>query len=230
MRILFLIFFISFIYEFSIAQKQPVNDSSNVVVRSFNNIELREFKNDKDFQYELSKEPSKSLWEKFWEWFWWKVSEIMRTKTGRTTVWTLLITAGLAAITFFVIKVMGMNNGGLFSRNAASELAYTTETEDINRISFDDAIKEAVANMNFRLAIRLLYLQSLKQLSDKGYIQWQFNKSNSDYIKEVSGKSWQSLFKKLTYSFEYTWYGEMNLSNEEFQNLQVQFQQFNNQL
>ncbi|HKG69709.1 MAG TPA: hypothetical protein VKA92_12630, partial [Segetibacter sp.] len=83
---------------------------------------------------------------------------------------------------------------------------------------------------NFRLATRLLYLQSLKILSDKGYIQWQLNKSNNDYIREVTGKPWHSLFKKLTYSFEYTWYGEMNLANDEFQNLQVQFQQFNNQL
>lgn len=230
MRILFLIFLISFFGKSSIAQKQTLNDSSTVVIRSFNNRKLQEFKNDKDFQYELLKEPSKSLWEKFWEWFWWKISEIMRTKTGRTTVWTLLITAGLAAITFFVIKVMGMNNGGLFSRKASSELPYTTDTEDINLIAFDEAIEEAVKNRNFRLAIRLLYLQSLKKLSDKGYIQWQFNKSDSDYIKEVSGKSWQALFKKLTSSFEYAWYGEMNISNDEFQDLQAQFQQFNNQL
>ena len=230
MRILFLIILISFFEKSSIAQKQTGNDSSNVVLRSFSNSELQEFKNDKDFQYELSKEPPKSLWEKFWEWFWWKISEIMRTKTGRTTVWTILITAGLAAITFFVIKVMGMNNGGLFSGKAASNTSYTTGTEDINLISFDEAIKEAVSSRNFRLATRLLYLQSLKQLSDKGYIQWQFNKSNNDYIKEVSGRPWQPLFKKLTYNFEYTWYGEMNLANEDFQNLQVQFQQFNNQL
>lgn len=154
----------------------------------------------------------------------------MRTKNGRTTVWTILIGLGIAVIVFFVVKVMGMSSGGLFARDAGSGLPYTTETEDINRISFDDAIKEAVENRNFRLATRLLYLQSLKRLSDKGYIQWQLNKSNNDYIREVTGKPWQSLFKKLTYSFEYTWYGEMNLANDEFQNLQVQFQQFNNQL
>lgn len=154
----------------------------------------------------------------------------MRTKSGRRTVWAMLIGAGIAAIVFFIVKVMGMSSGGLFARTGGDGLPYTAETEDINRISFDDAIKEAIENRNFRVATRLLYLQSLKHLADKGYIQWQLNKSNNDYIREVTGKPWQSLFKKLTYSFEYTWYGEMNLANEEFQHLQVQFQQFNNQL
>ena len=217
-------------WNFSIAQENLSTDTSDVVVRFFDNNELQEFKKDKEFYYDGFDDPSKGLWERFWEWVWWRAHEIMRTKNGRTTVWTILIGLGIAAIVFFVVKVMGMRSGGLFARDAGSSLPYTTETEDINRISFDDAIKEAVENRNFRLATRLLYLQSLKRLSDKGYIQWQLNKSNNDYIREVTGKPWHSLFKKLTYSFEYTWYGEMNLANDEFQNLQVQFQQFNNQL
>lgn len=229
MKIFVVIISVLFSCNFSIAQKHGINDTSNVVVRSFSNAELEKFKSDKDFQYDVS-QPAKSLWEKFWDWFWWKVTEILRTKRGRAAVWTILIAAGLAVIVFFVIKVMGMKSGGLFLRNARSNLSYTTETEDINRISFDEAIEEAVSNRNFRMATRLMYLQSLKQLSDKGYIQWQLNKSNSDYVSEVAGKPWQSLFKKLTYHFEYTWYGEMSLANEEFQNLQLQFQQFNNQL
>ncbi|MEJ7677789.1 MAG: hypothetical protein WKG06_07965 [Segetibacter sp.] len=54
-----------------------------------------------------------------------------------------MIVSGIAAIVFFVIKVMGMNSGGLFARAGGSSLPYTAETEDINRISFEDAIKEA---------------------------------------------------------------------------------------
>lgn len=223
-----ILFFIN--CNLSIAQKRVQIDSSDVVVRSFNNNELQEFKKDKDFQYYGLTEPPKSLWERFWNWIWWRVHEIMGNKSGRRTVWTLLIVSGIAAIVFFVIKVMGMNSGGLFARAGGSSLPYTAETEDINRISFEDAIKEAIESRNFRMATRLLYLQSLKQLADKGYIQWQLNKTNSDYIMEVTGKPWQQLFKKLTYSFEYTWYGEMNLASDEFQNLQIQFQQFNNQL
>lgn len=230
MKGFFVIIFLFINCNFSIGQKQVSRDTADVFVRTFDYSALQKLKKDKNFQYNSLPEPQKNLWERFWDWVWWRVHEIMRTKSGRRTVWTILIGAGIAAIVFFVIKVMGMSSGGLFSRTGGDGLPYTTETEDINRISFDDAIKEAIESRNFRMATRLLYLQSLKRLADKGYIQWQLNKTNSDYISEVNGKPWLSLFKKLTYNFEYTWYGEMNLANDEFQNLQVQFQQFNNQL
>lgn len=230
MKVFFVIILFFITGNFSIAQKQARTDTSNVVVRSFDYNELQELKKNKDFQYDHLAEPPESLWERFWNWIWFRVHEIMRTKSGRRTVWTILIASGIAAIMFFVIKVMGMSSAGLFARAGTNGLPYTAHAEDINRISFDDAIKEAIENRNYRMATRLLYLQSLKQLADKGYIQWQLNKTNSDYIMEVSGKPWQFLFKKLTYSFEYTWYGEMNLANDEFQHLQLQFQQFNNQL
>jgi hypothetical protein len=226
----FLLLFILLFPGLLFAQKHVKVDTSQVSVRSFNQQDLQNFKKDKDFQYDRLQEPVKSLWDRFWEWVWWQIDEVMRTKTGRRTVWTTLSILAIAAIVFFVVKVMGMKDGGLFSRNSNGDLPFTTSSEDINNISFDAAIREAIESRNFRLAIRLLYLQSLKQLSDKGYIQWQINKTNSDYIMEVAGKPWQSLFRKLTYNFEYTWYGEMNIGNEEFQNLNVQFQQFNNQL
>jgi hypothetical protein len=230
MKPLFIFILFVLCRNYSIAQKPVLTDTSKIVVRSFDDKALQDLKRNKDFQYDRLTEPAKSLWERFWDWVWWQITQIMRTKQGRTTVWSILLLFGVAAIVFFVVKVMGMNKQGLFARSSESNLSYTATGEDINSISFDEAINNAIDNRNFRLAIRLLYLQSLKHLSDKGYIDWQINKTNNDYIVEVLGKPWQSLFKKLTYNFEYSWYGEMNVAEEDFRNLQVQFQQFNNQL
>lgn len=230
MKHLFILIFWFFSFNCLIAQKHVQYDSSHVVVRYFNNNELQKYKKDSDFQYIQLSEPLKSIWERFWNWVWWHIIDIMRTKKGKTIVSTVLFLAGAAAIIFFVTRVMGMNTGRLFGRDSGTGLQYNTSEENIHNISFENAIKEAVENNNFRLAIRLLYLQSLKQLSDKGYIEWQKDKTNNEYIQEVSGNAWQQLFKKLTYNFEYTWYGEMNVSNENFQNIYKQFQQFNNQL
>lgn len=230
MKVAFIFILILFYCNYTIAQKRVQADTSKIVVRSFDNNALQKLKQDRDFQYHRLVEPVKSIWERFWEWIWWQIAKIMRTKQGRTSVWSVLFVLGAAAIVFFIVKVMGMNKQGLFGRSSGSSLLYTTTGEDINTISFNEAIKAAIDNRNFRVAIRLLYLQSLKHLSDKGYIDWQINKTNTDYISEVSGKPWQSLFKKLTYNFEYTWYGEMNVADDDFQKLQVQFQQFNNQL
>ncbi len=230
MKCLFIFILFLFYCDYTIAQKRVQTDTSKIVVRSFDDKALQDLKKNKDFQYDRLVEPPKSLWERFWDWVWWQITQIMRTKRGRTTVWSALLLLGVAAIVFFVVKVMGMNKGGLFARGSGSDLPYTSTGEDINTISFDEAINKAIDNKNFRLAIRLLYLQSLKHLADKGYIDWQINKTNNDYISEVFGKPWQSLFKKLTYNFEYSWYGEMNVAEDDFKNLQAQFQQFNNQL
>lgn len=229
MRFLFLLVFL-LITAVSLPQKHVLLDSANVSTRSFNLVELQELKNDKDFQYERAQAPAPNLWTRFWSWVWWKIAEIMATKTGRGTVYTGLIIAAVAAIVFFVTRVMGMSKSGFLSRNNGANNPFTTYAEDINSISFEDAITNAIQNRNFRLAIRLLYLHSLKQLSDKGYIDWRINKTNADYIKEIADKPLESLFRKITYTFERIWYGEMNIGNEEFEQINLQFQQFNKEL
>jgi hypothetical protein len=226
----FFTFLLVFAFSALYSQKSVQSDTSKIIERSFNTNSLQKIREDKDFQYDHYKEPPKSIWDRFWSWFWWKVDQIMRTRQGRTTVWTIIILLSITAIVFFILKVMGMNKVGLFGRTSNSGLPYNVSSDDINNISFDEAIDQAISERNFRLALRLLYLQSLKKLSDKGYIEWQINKTNSDYIIEVVNKPWHSLFKSLTRKFEYTWYGEMNIGKEDFENLQLQFQQFNNQL
>lgn len=230
MKKLFILIFLFFSYNCLIAQRLVQKDTSKIIVRHFNSDNLRNYRKDKDFQYMQLSEPPKSIWERFWSWVWQQIIDIMRTRNGKTMIWTPLSLAAAAAIVFFITKVMGMSKERLFGRSSGRSLKYSTAEEDIHTISFDDAIREAAENHNFRLAIRLLYLQSLKQLSDKGYIEWQKDKTNNEYITEVTGKSWQALFKKLTGNFEYTWYGERNVSNESYQHIYNQFQQFNNQL
>lgn len=212
------------------SQRRVQIDSSKIQERSINTEALQKIRENEDFQYDRYKEPPRSIWDRFWSWVWYKIDQLMSTKPGKITVWTVIILLAVAAIVFFVMKVMGMNKAGLFARESDSAIQYNLSSDDINQISFEQAIEQAILQGNFRLALRLLYLQSLKKLSDKGYIDWQINKTNSDYIFEVLNKPWHPLFKSLTRKFEYTWYGEMNIGKDDFENLQLQFQQFNNQL
>ncbi len=228
MRIWLLVFF-ALLSKGGFAQATVQRDSGVIEVRSFNQNALKEFKKQKTFQYDLVKEPSLSWWDQFWSWFWFKVREILSTNEGKTTMWTFFIIFGIAIIVFFVMKVMGMNRSGLFGRNN-NDLPFVTTHEDINQLSFDEAISSAIGEGNYRLATRLLYLQALKKLSDKDYILWQPNKTNTDYLNEVSAKPWHAEFGLLTINFEYTWYGEISINKPMFEKLQNQFQHFNNLL
>ena len=195
--------------------------------RLFDRGELQRLKAEKEFQYDKLQEPSRSLWERFWNWFWWRVEQLMSTREGKYTVWTVLILFGVAMIGFFVMKVLGMNREALFGRGAGGITGYRLEKEDIHSIDFEQAIAEAARQGNYRLAIRLLYLRSLKNMADKGYINWQINKTNADYLREVSSRPWQPSFAQLTNSFEYTWYGGHMIDVQVFNDLQNKFQQFN---
>jgi hypothetical protein len=229
MRWIFFIVF-SFACNFLFAQKQFKVDSMLVEKRLFNGNDIRQLKTDKAFQYDRYVEPPKSLWDRFWGWFWYQVDQLLSTKGGRTTMWTVFIILGVAVLTYFVLKVMGMNKSSFFGRRNFNDLNYTISSEDIHGISFDQAIEEAITSSNFRLAIRLLYLQSLKKLSDSNYITWQLNKTNTDYLQETSQREWHPVFSSLTYNFEYTWYGESQVDREKFISVQQQFIQFNKQL
>lgn len=89
----------------------------------------------------------------------------------------------------------------LFSRKNA--LPYTVEEDTIYGVDFQGGIANALARQDYRESIRLLYLQTLKQLSDKGCIDWQPYKTPTQYIYEVK----TSAFRQLTNHFLRVRYG-----------------------
>lgn len=212
------------------SQTNVNRDTSYIESRSFNNASIKELKRNPDFQYTRYKEPPLSLWDKFWNWFWWRIGQLLRTKGGRITVWSLLVFLAIAVVIYFVVKVTGMDQNGLFGRSSRGLQNYGSSQNDIHHISFDSEIEKAISNGNYRLATRLQYLQALKNLSDRGHIEWRINKTNTDYVSEISGKPFSDMFTTLTFDFEYIWYGERQVSREQFFEIKSQFQQFYNKV
>lgn len=56
-------------------------------------------------------------------------------------------------------------------------------------------IEEAIANRNYRFALRLNYLRSLKILSDKEIINWKIDKTNHEFIGEIKHSNLKSTFQ-----------------------------------
>jgi hypothetical protein len=61
-------------------------------------------------------------------------------------------------------------------------------------------------------------------------INWQINKTNTAYTMELAESGYASPFRDLTRDFEYSWYGERQVSRNDFADLKEQFKQFNRQL
>lgn len=95
--------------------------------------------------------------------------------------------------------------------------------ENIHEIDFDTRIEQLIAKGDYRQVIRMLYLQTLKHLTDKGHIKWDIDKTNQDYLREMQNKPHEHDFRYLTTVFEYVWYGEMQLERLQFDQIRKQF-------
>ena len=92
---------------------------------------------------------------------------------------------------------------------------------------YSKLIAQAVTQKNYRLAIRYYYLQSLQKLTAKGLIEFAPDKTNHEYLRELTGKKYKNEFAALTLNYEYAWYGEFDISETIFESVQQKFKHFN---
>jgi hypothetical protein len=105
----------------------------------------------------------------------------------------------------------------------AQDLAATVE--NIEHIEVATALQKALAEGNFKLAIRLYYLDLLKKLNERAYIVWKKDKTNHNYLMELYTKGFYfDDIRKLTLAYELVWYGEHTLQNETYQKLFSEFE------
>jgi len=189
--------FFSLINFCATAQQNIRSDSTSINARIISQSSLDAYRHKRDFQYDVYVSSQPSLWERFWIWVWEKYYEIVSTAAGRITMNIIYIVFAAAVIIFFMYKVRSMNRVKLFMQENKTALAYTVEEENIHAMSFSEAIAKALSGKDYRLAVRLMYLQNLKLLNDKLLITWQPYKTNYDYVSELNDGNLKNAFKKL---------------------------------
>jgi len=230
------------------AKKAPLHivaDSTKINVRHFDNNALKKYQADPDFNY-VEHPTGLTWWDRFWIWvwdmwsrFWLWVEHILQRLFGSVSagknaasVFKYVILALAAALIIYIIfRLIGIDLLKLFRKKQDEELIpYNEYIENIHEINFDDAIENALQVKDYRLAVRLLYLRSLKQLSDKNIINWKIDKTNQTYLNEITDSDQRRLFAVVTRQFEYVWYGDFPVDGESFQNIRNIFQDFKQQL
>lgn len=113
----------------------------------------------------------------------------------------------LGLIIFFVYK----KRPELFYRVKKKTLSYqVSEGENIYEIDFEKEIQNLLSQKNYSLAIRLAYLQTLRYLADCERINWQPNKTPTDYLYEIKGIAGKEELRYLTTYFLKIRYGNFD--------------------
>ena len=95
-------------------------------------------------------------------------------------------------------------------------LPYAVEEDTIYGVDFARGIADALSRSDYREAVRLLYLQTLKQLSDEKRIDWQLYKTPTQYVYEVR----MPAFRQLTNHFLRVRYGNFEATEALFHIMQ----------
>lgn len=207
-----------------------VQDSSIIKLRQFDQASLDAYKERSDFQYD-EQQVDLSWWQRFKQWIGYKIAELMSREGSYALLKNIGIIAGIIALLYLVMKLLGMDAASIFSRKSrAADTGLTEHSENIHGIDFATELEKVIQTGNYRLAVRLLYLDCLKKLSDSGFIHWQPAKTNATYVAELNGAKVQTAFKQLTRQFEYIWYGDFGVDRQHFTQLHAAFHQFNEEL
>ena len=204
-------------------------DSTIITVRKPSESEMTVFKKSKDYQYGVEESQVLDTWWKrllrrLFNWF-----GNLFTGVGNPTFWKTAAYIFVASVVVYVtLKLMGVDFSGLYRKKNTNEIPYETLGENIHTIDFVNSIAEAITQKNYRLAVRLYYLKVLKELTDREMIDWRINKTNRSYVYELNSPTLRPDFEHITRQFEYAWYGDFPIDEEQFISIKNQFLTFSN--
>jgi hypothetical protein len=159
--------------------------------------------------------PQYSLPEEIRRWIARMLKAVFGNETAESTVTWLLIgcfVLAVGGVVFFLYK----KRPGLFLWEKRKPLACGIEEENIYRIDFEKELAAALAAGDFRLAIRMLYLQTLRLAADRQWIDWQIYKTPTEYVSELKPVSLKTPFRDLTGRFLQVRYGNFRATRELF--------------
>ncbi len=204
-----------------------LQDYSTPDLRTFDESALGKYQSNSDYQYDRAPEKPSYI-SRFFEWLTELLKEIL-PETGVDTTFDLLKYVLIALmIAILVSMLMNVPLNSLFLRRSARPIApaYETIDENIHELDFDLLITEAVSQQDYRKAVRLNYLKTLKLLSDREVIAWESNKTNQDYQSELKRSPFYQPFTNITRAFNYVWYGNFSLNSQQYLAISQAFEQF----
>ncbi len=216
--------------HYSFSQDRIQKDSSIIKVTYFKDAIKERYKGD-DFNYSINDTGGINLLQRILKKFFGWLNDVfgididfINYKILEYIVYGFL---GVAALYLIIKFLMQSPINSVFKTETKEIDNFKYVEENIKDIDFDQLIEAAVKDTNYRLATRYLYLKSLKLLTNKAVIEWHYDKTNSDYINEIKDENTQSAFKRISYLYDYVWYGEFTIDESIYLKNKSDFEKLN---
>ncbi|RFM28965.1 DUF4129 domain-containing protein [Deminuibacter soli] len=150
--------------------------------------------------------------------------EIPVTGAGVTFIfWAVVIVIFIAGIVYFLqankISIFTRSGRGHPAAGDSSDLLH----ENIFELPYADLLQKAYAAKDFRLAVRILFLQTLKMMSQQSVIHYQPDYTNIHYLTQLQQTPYHHAFLNITRHYEYIWYGQFAITEPVFESVKNDF-------
>ncbi|MCL6266462.1 DUF4129 domain-containing protein [Flagellimonas myxillae] len=200
--------------------------------------DLQTYLDDDKFNYEIVKAEN-TWWDNFKNWLYNQFLKIFEWLFGVEeavgalgSFLRILPYILLAVLLFLIIRFFVKSNTQslVYSEHNPNTVSLSEDERIIKTEDIQQLIRNALADKNYRLAIRYYYLHVLKLLSEQELIDWQLQKTNDDYINELGNSALKSSFSRATLLYDYIWYGEFNIDQERYSKAEKVFVSLKNSI
>ncbi|GLU45514.1 DUF4129 domain-containing protein [Allomuricauda sp. NBRC 101325] len=206
-------------------------DTSTIEPLKVSEDDLSAYRNNEDFNYEMVEQESTwfddvknwfyNIFQQLFEW----IFGVEKATSFLATFLQILPYLLLALFLYLVIRFFVNTHARsvLLNKKNPNTVSLSEEERIIKTEDIEQLIKDALAINDYRLAIRYYYLLILKQLSERNLIDWQRQKTNDDYIGELSNPELKNTFGRATFLYDYIWYGAFAIDQERYAQVEQVF-------
>lgn len=139
--------------------------------------------------------------------------------TGFGMIIAILVIGAFAALVFYLFFNTPIQ---LPSKKISKDLESIIPTE-IPKTELELLLEKALAKEDYREAIRVYFIFIIRGLILKNWIEWEKEKTNFSYLREMRNKPFSQEFEATVSVYEIVWYGERKLTKQEYQTLEPRF-------
>lgn len=96
--------------------------------------------------------------------------------------------------------------------------------EELNETDLRILLKKAAAEKDYYAAVRYYFLIYLEKLEKQKEISYHQDKTNADYLSEITNQKSSAIFSQLSYLYEYVWYGKKEVNLEMYEQMALTFE------
>lgn len=219
---------------FTIQEKSLIQDEERIkrTPISFDKDQLNRYKEQPEFDY--AQETEDTWWIQLKRYLKLQLNSLMNwvfgdIPTGGFLLFLLQVLPYVIILGMLLMLIWlfhRMNPEGILLKTPRQEHVWLDEEEEIvQRRNINSLIEKALADKDYKSAIRYQYLLVLQILNQQEIINYQSAKTNEEYAREINSEPLRAAFRQLSRIYDYTWYGSFAASQETFKKMNQDLQQ-----